>query len=1046
MSNNSNLQLRRSTLDFKTREEVINYIDIKAGEGITILPFEPVLFFYGAEDMKNTIMAIGLPDGKTIDGKKYFVIDTAYLQSKIDDASSQENEILEKINQEIIDRENGDKALESKLSEEASLREETDTKLEEKSNINTNDIQSVISACGLIYNEKQSEDRVSYAPDSHDEIIRDTKNLAEAIDKISKFVKNVSQKLSVSVKSSDTVDMTVSEDEKSGGSVISADVRIANVEGLSKKAFDNNIIGKTTDGIYAAASIEASTTNPNMLVFKTSGYVNGQFKVDANETEFPLGKYSGDNGKQTGVNVSVDEDKNVISAQLNLASDNANLLKLEDGEYIVDGHAKNIVYKDTTVAKSLNTHASRLDDIETVLDDIKSISIDGADTSTLSLGVQKSAKGDYTVSGDVKLSGDNSIVVVNDGLSANVNANYKVGTSTLEISVGNNVKQIDLSSLAVSVLKSAEYDAQTEELVLTFAVGDGEKTIRVPVGKLIHDIDVDDTETVDLTLTSVAGGPNRISADLKIDKVHSDNILTVGTNGAYVSKTPITEAVAEETKARQDDVSELKSLIKDVTEIANSNKESIADERNRATLAEANNASNIINEQNRAILAETTNANSILSEETRAKNVENAIETKLNEQNEKINTVSTLADTTQKALDTEVNRAKMAETTNANAIEAEISRAKGVETVNANAIKANTEAILTKADANDVFTKNEVTTKLGDYAKTTDVNASLATKLNIVEAENIYATKDALQKVKDEYATVESVNKVETNLSGRIDANTNSIDNFGLTYNAATSTLTYTNKNGNSVEYKLYNGTLVKEGYFDDKTNSVVLVVVNGEIESKITIPVSELLSELSDKIEANAANIASVKDDITKLSKDWVVVSSPSVELSKNTSGEKDSLTASVKIASSNKQAIQSSENGLYVSNDLEDYTVVFGATGTISGQDAISKLLEGAKDVSNLEEKVNTNSDNIAALKKDVNTLKTSVSEMENTVAQYSDSITSLNKDVTAIKTQIDSFETRMTSIENSVKEMNTSIETIKAFLETLVDGGTYEKETNF
>lgn len=1859
---NFRLQLRHGMEEriFPDRDAAIKYIEgvlsfSSFGKEELLLPYEPVLFFYGEGDDKKAIVMVGLPDGTKYDGKPYFLIDTAYLEEKIDAEDSRHTAIEEKLEQEIQDRkaaieaeakarEEGDKELSDAISAEAKTREEEDGKLatsiseEETARIkaveeeakareeaddtektariemddelkaaidyNKDDIKGIIEACGIIYNDKMSSDRVSYSPDTHDEVIRDAKSVAEAVDKVSKFAAKIASDLKISVENTDTVDLTMSEDTKNGGSVIKADVNIAGSDGLSKKTFDNNIMGKTSDGLYAAASIEPSATNPNMLVFKTSGYVDGQFKVDAYETEVPLAQYSGDDGKKTGVDVSVDEDKNVISAQLNLSSDAANILKLEDGEYIVDGHAKNIIYKEGTVAQALNKQANEISDIKDAVEFVKNIDVKGGETETSSVSVSKNTKGDFTVTNDVKLSTDKSIIIANGGLSANVKASYSSGTSTLLIEVGNNSYKIDLSELAVSVLKSASYDSVTEEVVLTFIVGDSEKTLRIPVGTLIHDIAVDDTDTIDMTLTSVAGGPNRISAELKVDKTHSDNILTVTSSGAYVSKAYITDAVKEESDARKDADNAIKTTLDEVSKLAAANKENLASEINRATKAEEKNAAAIAqeiidaraaekvnsdaiaenktaidankdaiaDEVTRAKKAEQANTDAITTEETRAKEAEakneNAITFEVNRATEKeadllekigtnstaigenktaiaqeikdaraaekknadaivdevtrataaetaneksiseevirakaaeeanatailkeserattaengiiervtanegdIADLKTLANNTKSNLDAEISRAKTAEselsnkvtvnsddiltlnanvstlgtnlteeitrakaaesanatavvtekeralaaegellgkvttntsditklsatvsshtdaintevtrataaenklisdlsaevtratnaedkiaanvtanatsintlndkvgtlesnlsveteraqkaekanataietetnratekegdllekiekntsdististnignielkkegelsyalyvngtkhgefsipqdqflknvnydatakklifvfntasgdvtseisiadlvdtytngeglslsdnvfsvdfskvasvdsvsnavavekaraeqaegtltqnvTANKGAIDAEVTRATAAERANADAIaqeikdarsaeaanakaitdetarakaaentnseaiklevntaranestlstaieteanrakaaeKVNTDAIAaeetratkaeselkgsintnttsinglktsvealttnlkneteratgketellgkinenatkittistsvdgielkkeselsyalyvkgtkhgefsipkdqflksvnydatakklifvfsttegdvtsevsiadlvdtytngegllmsdnvfsvdfskvasvdsvsnavavekaraeakegtiakdvasnksaiaaeetraTKAEAElktsikdntesigtinttlgtlgtnltneierakeaekgidtvsskvdsvkaeltteidkkansvDVYTKNEVTEKLGDYAKTADVTELLEAKANTADVANVYATKEELQGVKDAYATVKSVNALETSLSGRIDTNATSIDNFGLTYNAANSTLTYTNKNGVATDYKLYSGTLVEEGYFDEKTNSIVLVVKNGETESKITIPVTELLSDVDARITENANSIASVKTDMSKLAKDWTVASSSTVELTKSTAGEKDSLTASVKVASSNKQAIQSKDNGLYVSNDLQDFTVVYGSTGTISAQDAISKLLEStsnnATKISALSEEVKTYSKRIENLETDSSVLKERVELNATNIASISSRQNDVEKKMDETVTTVDTYSNRISTLEDSVKKVEDNI----------------------
>ena len=1448
MNDTYKLQLRHGaeSRNFSTRDEVIGYINGKLQYGgVSLLPYEPILFFYGADNAKNAIIMVGLPEGKTQEGKSYFLVDTADLKEQIESLDAQYEEILQALKDEdkkiwdavkqerqdriaadeaeAIAREEKDTELETAIADETETRINKDKELKDAIDFTKADLMSVIEACGLVYNEKLAEGRVSYTPDTHDEVIRDAKNVTEAIDKISKFAIKLGQDIKLSVANTDTVNLTIEENGKDSGNTLTAEVNIAGTEGLSKKNYDNNIIGKTAEGLYASVSVEPSASNPNILVFTTSGYIDGQFKVDAFETEVPLTVYKGDNGKNTGITVTVDADKNLISGELNLASDETNILKLEDGEYIVEGTAKNIKYKNTNVLNALNSQSARLDEIEDSIALVKAVDIKGSETDTANVIVEKSVKGDFTVSSNVRLSNDKSIIISDGGLKANISATFKKGTSTLLIEVGNNEYAVDLSDLAVSVLKKAEYDTETEELVLEFIVGDTTKVVRIPVGSLIHDIEVDDTDTIDMTLRSVSGGPNHISAELRVDNTHSDNILTVSSNGAYVSKAFITDAVNAESNERKAADEELKSKIDKVTELANANKEAIVSEASTARAAEKANAlaieqeikdaraaeaanakaieanakaiedneSAINNEVARASRAEQANTDAITAEAARAKAAEvknaEAIANEINRASEKENDLlekignntiiinenktaiaaeverSTKADAELKssvdanasAIDKEVDRAKTAEaelaakvTTNTEevasakelatnvdkALETEITRAKAAEEANATAIQTETnrathaeedllekinknvsdietistevgnielrkedelyyalyvngtkhgeisipqdqflkevtydtvnkefvfvfithigevtrkisisdlvdvyiageglilkgnvfsvnfdkvasvekvndvltklattqndlETVSDKVDSNttvctnlnyslngeinrakaaeqvltdaiaseetratavelemknaitsngkeiaankkaisdeqlrattaeaslntsitevsgkvnstkdllaasikeesdrakeaervintsidsqgqkisaietkldnsiteqgaqlknakdeltaeinkkanivDVYTKEEILDKLSTYAKTSDVQSKLDEKLNVTDAQNIYATKEALQTVKDNYATNEKVDELNSQVTARLDKDEESIDNFNLTYNEATSELAYTDKNGTVHTYKLYSGSLIKKGEFDSASNSIVLTIENAGIESQITIPVSELLSDLSNKITANANNIQKINEAISKLAKDWEVKNSTSIELSKTTAGEKDTLTATVRVASSNKQAIQTTGEGLYVSNDLEDYTCVFGAEGTLSAQNAISKLLEksqsmendfnnritnNANEISQLKEQVKTNTTDIATLKSDAQTNKIEVSNLKTQVTNNTNNIEALERQFTTLDNKIDTFDARLTSAEGNIVNLTTRV----------------------
>lgn len=1391
MSNTYKLQLRHGTKDknFNKREEVIAYVENKMefDKTTTLLPYEPVLFFYGAEGKKNAIIMVGLPEGETNEGKSFFLFDTADLKSKIEGLESiisEKGDFQKGIEAEAKARADKDAELEKAIANEVTAREKADTELKEAMAFTDDDITSIIEACGLVYNEKMVDGRVSYTPDNHDEVIRDAKSLADAIDKIAKFVVQLSNEMYVDVDDTDTVKLTLTPDENEGGNVITADVNIAGSEGLSKKNFDNNILGKTTDGLYASASIESSKEKQNALVFKTSGYVNGEFKVDAYETEVPLPVYSGDNGKKTGVTVSVDNDKDVISANLNVSSDEDNILKLVDGEYTVDGIAKNIKYKNSTVEKTLNEHSEHIEDIEDNLDFINNLEVRGSETDTVKTTVNNDKKGIFTVSNDVKLGTDKSIIVSNGGLKVNVSATYNKSRSILLIKVGDNDYPIDLSSLAFDVLKDASYDSTNEDIVLTFTISDKDKVVRIPAHDLVHELTAADTSSIHLVLEDKIGAQNVLTAKLLVNP-SLDNILEVKADGVYVSKSHITNAVNAEATVRENAVKKLEDSVGDTHKLSLANKEAITAEETRATAAEKANANAISKEVERAVdkenvilekvgnnttliaqkeeAAKTREAqvladaktytneevvkvnNTINSEVAKTKeregqvladakaytdaetnsakereakvladskvytdnaisSVKSVVDTKANsadvvntyatkteltkvqdaaatksevhaatdglagrltanetaignfnlsydpatnkltytgkdgrEQSfvlangsllesgrfdessnsvilvlkasngetkeisipvsklltdingrvvnaegalstingaiaklakkfvvkptstvtltkntvgdedelsanvrvssgtkqglktdgeglfvsndledytvvfgdegtvsgqtavsklltttksnkDKIESVSTevgnvksVADKATSDLQSEIVRATRAEEANANAVVNEKNRAeskeKALEIALSTEVNKLDNAIKAKANAVDVFDKEEVTTKLQDYAKSADVQYKLNDKLNAADAKNVYATKEEVQGVKDGYATKVEVNREVEKLDQRVTSNQSAIDNFNLTYDAATSELTYVDKGGRTHTYKLYSGSLIKNGTFDSNSNSVVLTIETAGHESQVTIPVSALLSDINKNIKTNADAIKTINDGLVKVAKKWEVGNSGTVELNKTTTGDTDSLTANVRLASSNKQAIKAEANGLYVSNDFEDYTVVFGSEGTVSGQKAISKLLEvttalqttvsgqsnlsdstlrridervtananhitdNKTEIDKLKEKVNTGSSDLTLIKQDISTNKDNINSLKTDVANNKADLTTLKPDVTNLKTKVTTLEgeiptlkTKVTALEGDVPTLKTDVSDLKTKVTTL------------
>ena len=246
------------------------------------------------------------------------------------------------------------------------------------------------------------------------------------------------------------------------------------------------------------------------------------------------------------------------------------------------------------------------------------------------------------------------------------------------------------------------------------------------------------------------------------------------------------------------------------------NKNAIVYETGRATTAEAELKGSITEVSGKVDSTKDLLTALINKEGDRAKEAERVINERIDGQSQRISTVETNLSNSITEQSTQLQNAK-------DELTAEINK---------------------KANIVDVYTKEEILESLSAYAKTSDVQSKLDEKLNVTDAQNIYATKGALQTVRDNYATNEKVDGLNAQVSARLDNDEDAIDNFNLTYNEATSELAYTDKNGTVHTYKLYSGSLIKKGEFDPLSNSIVLTIENAGIESQITIPVSQLLSD----------------------------------------------------------------------------------------------------------------------------------------------------------------------------------------------------------
>ena len=630
--------------------------------------------------------------------------------------------------------------------------------------------------------------------------------------------------------------------------------------------------------------------------------------------------------RRQGVTVSVDNDKDVISANLNVSSDEDNILKLVDGEYTVDGIAKNIKYKNSTVEKTLNEHSEHIEDIEDNLDFINNLEVRGSETDTVKTTVNNDKKGIFTVSNDVKLGTDKSIIVSNGGLKVNVSATYNKSRSILLIKVGDNDYPIDLSSLAFDVLKDASYDSTNEDIVLTFTISDKDKVVRIPAHDLVHELTAADTSSIHLVLEDKIGAQNVLTAKLLVNP-SLDNILEVKADGVYVSKSHITNAVNAEATVRENAVKKLEDSVGDTHKLSLANKEAITAEETRATAAEKANANAISKEAERAVEKENVilekvgnNTTLIAQKEEAAKTREAQVlvdaKTYTNEEVVKVNNT----------INSEVAKTKEREGQ-------VLADAKAYTDAETNSAKEREAKVL--ADSK-VYTDNAISS----------VKTVVDTKANSADVVNTYATKTELTKVQDAAATKSDVHAVTEGLAGRVTANEAAIGNFNLSYDPATNKLTYTGKDGRAQSFVLANGSLLESGRFDESSNSVILVLKGSNGETKeISIPVSKLLTDINGRVVNAEGALSTINGAIAKLAKKFTVKPTSTVTLTKNTVGDEDELSANVRVSSGTKQGLKTDGEGLFVSNDLEDYTVVFGDEGTVSGQTAVSKLLTTTK-----------------------------------------------------------------------------------------------------
>ncbi|MBP5457496.1 MAG: hypothetical protein J6Y37_13470 [Paludibacteraceae bacterium] len=603
------LQLLSHGEVFPTRQDALDYIDTVKYD---IVWSEPALFFYGNENDPKMILAVGASHDNR--RPKVCLIDVEEIKELIPDGSEQQ---------------------------------ETEADIAE---IRT-DLMNVISATGLVYDDNKIRDKISYEPDVRDDIIGDAKSVAEAVALISQYVQSKVTQQGLTVNDTETIELSYETTDE--GSTISASVKVSAEGDDDDLTFNNNIIGVKPDGVFASCNIEF-VPETNTLIFTTSGVKNGRFVTDANKKVIELGahtEYTADNDGHT-VNVSINPDTKVVYADLKVSEDDENLLTVKDGNVFVPSRAKYIKYEGTTVARKFKDVDAQIEAVNDRLDNIDITTlVDGAETDTSNLTVTRDRNGGFTVKNDVKLSGDNSIIVSDGGLSANVDITGDSLSNKIFVKIGNRESVIELPG--INLIDSIRYDSANRNIIITY---NGGTTMTIPVSDLIaaYNFRNDTMHTVHFETIANADGSTDVYANQNINPL-TDNILTVKDNGLYVSSTPIYGAIT----------SEADRAATAEQALAN-NLHTVSDGLNEANANISANTTAIETERNRATTAEQTNADTISQTAT---NLQNEAARSIARDDEMASAIADI----NSALNVETIRAKAAEEANLSAISANTS-------------------------------------------------------------------------------------------------------------------------------------------------------------------------------------------------------------------------------------------------------------------------------------------------------------------------------------------------------------------------------------
>lgn len=1028
-TNNYNLQILHHEAVFATRELALTYLmDFYKPNS---LDAEPILVKYGDTRNPDVILAFGTSSEAP---GSFYAID------------------MTKANEEI-----------------ETLIEQMSGSEEEIENL-TARLTEIINATGLDFDDNKIIDKITYKPDANDPVINTATTLAQAIDLLSKYAQENFANNELSVEETNSVNLSLT-DKPTGGKLLKADVNISEADSDNVN-FNNNIIGIKSDGLYAASHLAYDDVR-HQLIFTTSGVKNGRFQDDAIVERIDLGEHTKLLADNDGKNVKLTITENsenytaTLSAEAQISSNEDNILENREGKLAVLGRASNIKYNNITVDEELTSQREMLRELDTeVQNAAKTAHIEGGVTDTFETTVTTLSDGGSKITGAVRLGSNNSIMISNGGLEANISVDVDNISNSLIVRIGNTTVTKPLPG--VELFESAEYNDANEELIITFRTG---KTLVIPIHSLINTWDtLNNTESpIVLTKTVVSGGSDTISGDIKLRS--TDNLIGKDNGQLFVSESNIDNKInAEATRATtaenalQTAINTLSDSVdtrfntqsESITDIA----ESVANERERAMGVEAtisgvaNHADEIAQEAKGMAqdlqTSVATLSNDLTAAETDLSNLAQTVADNKTETNAKFAETNTnVAANTSAISDLTSDLAdEVAARTNADTVldgkitnlttslTAEVNRAGAAETVLDGKITALEESMSggaaeTLQAAKDYTDTKVLAEKTAREAKETQIEGEIADTLREAKA---YTDEKVATKANaaDVYTKTEIDNKgfltEHQDISGLA-------EKFTLS-ETDTVRMTMTNANvlSSDVKIKTLSGgetNIIKSdgnGVFatvtltyDAATNTLTFNDGNGSRQIQLT---GATLLEGAEYDATNKLIILHVKNgsvtsDVTipvsDLVDTWTVdnTGNSPVVLTKTEGSDGDVLSATLSILNNENNLLVDNNGSLFVDGRAESHSALFGGVQT-SVQGAINMLKERTDEISRIEE--------------DIDNLKDDVRDLNTEVSTLSASVSGFNSRIATLETTVGGFNNRITTLESSVSSMSTAIQELQ------------------
>ncbi len=809
-------------------------------------------------------------------------------------------------------------------------------------------------------------------------------------------------------------------------------------------------------------------------------YINQHFKTNALMAEPALFFYGTEDDVKMILAVGCDDEGNIClleNEQIQLNSDVEAIIEAaglvrENGSivYKPDVH-DNILVDATSLADAiarLSEYAHSIDSGSITIDDIK---LHGDETDTTRTNIEL-IDDTFNIGSEVRLSNDRSIIVSDGGISANVDVDVNEATNTITIKIGNNVKTFSLPG--VNIIENITYDAANKR-ILIYVAGQTDPLI-VPIGDIVETWSIENPSDSPVELhrhASLDGTEDKVSATLKLRS--ENNLIGVNpTNGEmYVSRESVTDIVNESLDVYDETISTMQdNIAANASEITNV-KSQLNNEISRATARE------------QVLTDSITSTNTALAQEiARAQNAETQLSNRIDTAQSGLDNVYT-KDECDSLFVTDADISGFATTSQIEAInsvletmDSELDIINGNEAEEGSIKKALKDAkdytdskvsaeaqtrtneinrleteIAAKANAQDVYTKNEIDAKgyLTDaslvlYSTKAELNNAVAaletvdngqnTRLDALEAKdvtqdnkiaNIETELTKINVLEEDTNSIDiNVNKTNSGTKIKADLKLDSTQpniirisgngvyaNVDITYNAATNTL-IVNNGVDTRNLQLSDHSLVNNGYYDSEHKAIVLVTtIDGEVRN-IEIPVSDLLNVLQVENTMDNPIILRLRTDDNGV----------------------DFLSASVNISNAPSNAIVNQNGTLYVSKNASDMYATWGVEPQpITIQQAINELktkadivdgLEG--DVSDLINEVNTVKNNILVINNTLDNLSDQVDDNTQDIADNTQHITELTTNYNTLSNTVNSIDGRVTVLENKVDALSNEIDIIK------------------